>query len=156
MRVFEALASGSMLLTDQIANGQSELFQPGVHLAEYSDDQTLLNRVAYYLNNPDERELIASQGLELAKQHHTYSHRVQNVMETIFTAGGPKYAAKVRTMQPAEVCQAYAKVYTHFQMVDALLYQFRLAQRLHGASSPIFAELLSVFCKRLYRAIRYQ
>jgi spore maturation protein CgeB len=43
MRVFEALASGSLLLTnDLLENGQDELFQDGKHLATYADERDLV------------------------------------------------------------------------------------------------------------------
>jgi hypothetical protein len=50
MRVFEALACGSLLLTNDLAeNGQAELFRDGVHLATYRDADDLLDKAAYYL-----------------------------------------------------------------------------------------------------------
>lgn len=155
MRVFEALASGSMLLTDRISNGQADLFQAGVHLVEYTDEQSLLEQADYYLAHPDERELIASQGYQVAAQQHTYSHRAQAILDAIFTEKGPSYTAKARQMTPADVCRAYAKVYAQFQMVDALLYQFRLAWRMRQGYLPILSDLFWVFSKRIYQAIRY-
>src|SRR5207244_585630 len=51
MRVFEALACGSLLLTNDLReNGQDELFRDGVHLATYRDVEDLLDKLAYYLD----------------------------------------------------------------------------------------------------------
>jgi len=36
--IFEGLVSGSMVLTNRIPNGQSALFQYGVHLVEYVNE----------------------------------------------------------------------------------------------------------------------
>ena len=53
MRVFEALACGSLLLTNDLAdNGQAELFRDGEHLATYADAEELLDRAAFYLTRP--------------------------------------------------------------------------------------------------------
>src|SRR6266478_5323073 len=50
MRVFEALASGSLLLTNDLRdNGQDELFRDGVHLATYRDAPELLDKIDFYL-----------------------------------------------------------------------------------------------------------
>jgi spore maturation protein CgeB len=60
MRVFEALASGSLLVTNDLsANGQAALFQDGRHLVTYRTDEELLDRIAYYLAHEEEREAIA-------------------------------------------------------------------------------------------------
>ena len=63
MRVFEAVACGSLLLTNDLAeNGQAELFRDGVHLATYRDGDELLDKAAYYLKHEALRERIAAAG----------------------------------------------------------------------------------------------
>src|SRR5262249_50802986 len=50
MRVFEALACGSLLVTNGLAdNGLSELFQDGKHLATYASADELLDKMRFYL-----------------------------------------------------------------------------------------------------------
>ncbi len=50
MRVFEAVACGSMLMTNCLSdNGLSELFRDGVHLATYREGDDLLDKLAFYL-----------------------------------------------------------------------------------------------------------
>jgi len=63
MRVFEALACGSLLLTNDLSdNGQAELFRDGVHLATYREPEDLLDKLAYYLRRDVTRERIAAAG----------------------------------------------------------------------------------------------
>ena len=63
MRVFEAVACGSMLLTNDLGeNGQAELFRDGVHLATYRDPEELLDKLAFYLGREAVRERIAAAG----------------------------------------------------------------------------------------------
>ena len=82
MRVFEALASGSLLMTNDLAeNGQSELFQDGVHLATYRDTEELLDKLAYYLRHEEVRERIAAAGREEVLACHTYRHRMQTLLQ---------------------------------------------------------------------------
>ena len=81
MRVFEALACGSLLVTNDLAdNGQDELFQDGVHLATYRDPEELLEKVAYYLAHEEEREPIAAAGRAEALARHTYRHRMERLL----------------------------------------------------------------------------
>jgi spore maturation protein CgeB len=48
MRVFEAAACGSLLVTNDLGeNGQEELFRDGVHLVTYRDADELLAKIAY-------------------------------------------------------------------------------------------------------------
>ena len=81
MRVFEAMCTGSMLVTDA-AEGVSDLFESGKHYAEYKDEN-VCEVIQDYLDNPDEREKIARAGREEVLEKHTYSHRAAQVIETL-------------------------------------------------------------------------
>lgn len=84
MRVFEAVACGTLLLTDDLAhNGQAELLRDGVHLATYRDGDDLLDKAAYYLGRNDLREKIAAQGRAEAHSRHTYRHRMEQILAAV-------------------------------------------------------------------------
>jgi hypothetical protein len=155
MRVFEALASGSMLVTDRIENGQAELFQDRVHLVEYSDDRDLLSQVEYYLERDEERERIARAGFERVMAQHTYAHRCQSILDTIFGSGTPTLTAKVRHLNEAEVRSGYAQVYKTYVMVEAILEELRLAWQAREGYVPILGSTLLVLAKKLYRILRF-
>lgn len=92
MRVFEALCSGSMVLTDRAApSGLDELFTDREHLVIYDDD-TIEDLAAYYLAHEDERERIAAAGRAEVLRRHTYDHRVATMLETVF---GPDAAETI-------------------------------------------------------------
>jgi len=81
MRVFEAISSGSLLITNNIkGNGQEEIFIDGQHLVTYSSANELLDRVRFYLKHEDKREAIAQRGMELAHKTCTYRHRVESIL----------------------------------------------------------------------------
>jgi 2-polyprenyl-3-methyl-5-hydroxy-6-metoxy-1,4-benzoquinol methylase len=85
MRVFEAAACGSLLLTNDLSdNGQAELFRDGMHLATYRDAEELLDKVRFYLARDEARERIAAAGRAEALARHTYRHR----MEALLAAAG--------------------------------------------------------------------
>lgn len=87
MRVFEAVACGSLLVTNALTgNGQQELFRSGEHLVTYSTDVELLERVRYYLEHEDEREAIAACGMAHAHACHTYTHRMKHILEVAASA----------------------------------------------------------------------
>jgi hypothetical protein len=82
MRVFEAAACGSLLLTnDLIDNGLAELFTDQKHLITYMDEEDLVDKVRFYLKHEDLRERIGSAGAEQALRYHTYTHRVGKILE---------------------------------------------------------------------------
>jgi GT2 family glycosyltransferase/tetratricopeptide (TPR) repeat protein/2-polyprenyl-3-methyl-5-hydroxy-6-metoxy-1,4-benzoquinol methylase len=84
MRVFEALACGSLLLTNDLGdNGQDELFRDGTHLATYRDADELLDKLAYYLAHEAVRERIAAAGRAEALAGHTYAHRMERMLRTV-------------------------------------------------------------------------
>ncbi len=82
MRVFEAVACGSLLVTNALVeNGQDDLFHDGEHLATYSDEEELVDKVRWYLSRDDLREPIAASGRREAHARHTYRHRMERVLE---------------------------------------------------------------------------
>jgi glycosyltransferase involved in cell wall biosynthesis/ubiquinone/menaquinone biosynthesis C-methylase UbiE/Flp pilus assembly protein TadD len=90
MRVFEALASGALLITDP-AEGLEDLFEDGKHLVVYRRDEDLPDQVERYLADAGERERIAAAGRAEVLARHTYDHRIESMLETISKA--PAYAA---------------------------------------------------------------
>lgn len=84
MRVFEALACGSLLVTNDLSdNGQEELFQTGVHCLTYRGRDDLLDRVAWALAHVPERERLATAGRLEALERHTYRHRVERILRAL-------------------------------------------------------------------------
>ncbi|HVW19636.1 MAG TPA: glycosyltransferase, partial [Opitutaceae bacterium] len=73
LRVFEALAAGGFLLTDQLApdSGLSRLFEPGRHLETWRTPGELIEKIRHYLARPGEAQRIRREGqAELVRHHH--------------------------------------------------------------------------------------
>ena len=86
MRVFEALASGSMLLTDRApGSGLDDMFLDREHLVIY-DDSDLEELAAYYLAHGEERKAIARRGREEVLRWHTYDHRSDALVDRVFAS----------------------------------------------------------------------
>ncbi len=83
MRVFEALCSGSLLVTDSAqGSGLEEFFQDKEHLVIFTEDN-LIERIGFYLEHPEERLKIARQGREEVLARHTYDHRAKFLLATL-------------------------------------------------------------------------
>lgn len=78
MRVFEAMCSGSLLLTDN-ADGLTDFFRNREHLVIY-DDGNVVDLAVNYLRNEGERETIAEAGRLEALRQHTYERRVETLI----------------------------------------------------------------------------
>ncbi|NIA14336.1 MAG: glycosyltransferase [Nitrospiraceae bacterium] len=89
MRVFEALASGALLITDE-ADGLEDLFEDGVQLVVYRRDEDLPGLIQRYLEDDGARERIAAAGKSLVLERHTYAHRIDEMLAQIprRTGGG--------------------------------------------------------------------
>jgi len=84
MRVFEALACGSLLVTDRAeGSGLEEFFRDGEHLVIY-EDSNLIETVQRYLESEELREKIARQGRERVLARHTYAHRAAELERVVF------------------------------------------------------------------------
>ena len=72
-RVWEILASRSMML-ERKNDSTSKMLTPGEDYVEYENVEDLKNKINYYLNNPEERDKIASRGHETYKEKYTATH----------------------------------------------------------------------------------
>jgi len=83
MRVFEAMCSGSLLVTDLApGSGLDELFGDKKHLAIYNDEN-IEEIVSHYLSNPAECEKIANAGRQEVLDKHTYVHRTELMIQIL-------------------------------------------------------------------------
>ena len=88
MRVFETMATGSMLLTDYIPHGLLDLFKDRHHLVTYHSPQEAASLIRYYLTHEDKRIKIAQRGQKEVLDKHTYLHRAQVIISKIKDAKG--------------------------------------------------------------------
>lgn len=92
MRTFEAMATGSFLLTNWIPTIE-EFFQDGKHLALYRSHDEMVDKVKYYLKHDDEREKIAQAGYEEVMAKHTIQHRVDVILKEFMKIRSQTYAS---------------------------------------------------------------
>ncbi|MCL4462109.1 MAG: glycosyltransferase [Nitrospirae bacterium] len=81
MRVFESLAIGKCLLTDDVP-GLRELFVPGEDLAIY-DDRSMIETVRSLLEDPERRWRLAASGRQKVLASHTYLHRARTMVSVL-------------------------------------------------------------------------
>lgn len=82
MRTFEAMATGSMLLTNWIPTIE-ELFEDGKHLVLYRSLDEMVDKARYYIDHNEEREKIAQAGYEEVMKNHTFKNRVDTILGEI-------------------------------------------------------------------------
>lgn len=79
LRILDIMGCGGFLMT----NYQPELtdyFEIGRDLEAYSSMDELVDKCAFYLEHDDIRQEIARNGYEKVKQHHTYPHRIAEML----------------------------------------------------------------------------
>lgn len=82
MRVFEALGTGSFLLTNWLPT-LDKLFVDGKHLVTYKTYDEMVEKAKYYLEHDDERIKIAEAGYNEVISKHTYKHRIEKIFDVI-------------------------------------------------------------------------
>ncbi len=80
MRTFEAMGTGSFLLTNWIPTIE-EVFEDGKHLVLYRSLDEMVDKAKYYLAHDTERERIAAAGYAEVMAKHTIQHRVDRMLE---------------------------------------------------------------------------
>lgn len=104
-RVFEVMASGTMLLTENIEDGL-ELFSDGRHLVTFTPG-SLHQKAAYYLNRPEERESIAQSGRREVMRNHTYDRRANELLEIFRGRGLSRRKRYDKAFRYGESAKAY-------------------------------------------------
>lgn len=82
MRVFEALSTGSFLLTQDVPD-MGLVFKDGVHLVTFKTIDEAVDKARYYIEHDAEREKIAEAGYKEFIGKHTYEHRLKNVLSLV-------------------------------------------------------------------------
>jgi len=98
-RVFEALACGAFIITDSQRDVMS-LFKDREHLVAFSDKDDLQEKVAHFLEHPQERVRIAGNGRREVLENHTYIHRLEKLLSLI--NAGP------RSLPQSAISHSYA------------------------------------------------
>lgn len=83
LRIWDILGCGGFAIT----NYQPELpeyFVPGETLEVYESAEDLRDKCFYYLEHPARAREIAENGLQLVREKHTYIHRLETLLQTIF------------------------------------------------------------------------
>ena len=80
LRVFEALASGALLLTSLPSELTQLGFQEGIHFVGYYDQAALAGLIRKYLDDESVRNRIAEAGRTLVLAEHTYDRRVDHLL----------------------------------------------------------------------------
>jgi len=81
-RVFEVLASGGFLITDE-RKDLNELFEVSKHLETYKNVPDLIDKIDFYLKNPNIAQKIAQLGKFEVIENHTFSARAKSILEKI-------------------------------------------------------------------------
>jgi spore maturation protein CgeB len=81
-RVYETLACGAFLIVDRQPD-VLKIFNPGEDLVVFEDAEELRELVSYYLRHPKEAVEIAERGRKKVLAHHTYRHRIKEIIDTV-------------------------------------------------------------------------
>ena len=146
-RVFEALACGSLLLTEKIGNGFEELFQDRTHLVMYERDNIgqIVGLAQHYMRHEEEREEIAHAGREKVLTCHTTVHRAQTIVDIVQTEDAHELV-KNRRFKLDDIYHQLDRVYEHAASV------YEVASRRYRDSPPQFRECLRT--SEMFRDVR--
>jgi len=78
-RIFEITGAGGFLLTDYVP-GIEHFFEIGREIETFSSTDELADKVRFFLENPKQRDLIASAGFLRTSREHTYTERMRSVL----------------------------------------------------------------------------
>lgn len=88
-RIYETTGRGGFIIHPFIEGLQNDFdIDKEIIVYRYGDFDELRAKIDYYLSDNDQREAIRMAGHERTKRDHTYTNRVQQVIETVF--GGSK------------------------------------------------------------------
>ncbi len=102
-RTFEIAACGRFQLVDA-RSGLADLFRLGEELVCFDGLGDLRGKIAHYLANPEEREALASRGMERVLRDHTYERRMEEMIGRVVRDGyEPPWKAQREREDPARL-----------------------------------------------------
>lgn len=93
-RTFEISSCGGFQLVDQRSE-LSEMFREGEEITTFKNIQDLKQKISYYLEHEEERQLIAEKGRERVLAEHTLEHRMTELLIHIFLGQLPSLKQRV-------------------------------------------------------------
>ena len=81
-RTFETLGCKTLLITNRTP-GLEKLFTIGKNIVVYEDENDLINKINFYLNNVEEREKMIQKGYDHVKNNHTYYNRAKQLIKIV-------------------------------------------------------------------------
>lgn len=79
-RIFEVPGAGGFLMTEH-ADNLYKFYVPDREIVIFDGIESLVNKIRYYLANPDERDTIAMNGHIRTLKEHTYENRFQELLK---------------------------------------------------------------------------
>jgi len=93
-RIYDALACGAFVISDEVP-GLSERF--GDAVAQFGSAQELQELISRFLRDPAERRRRGELGRELVLEHHTFAHRVDELLALLAEhMSGPQHRRRLR------------------------------------------------------------
>ena len=117
MRVFETMASGALLITEDVGNGQDEFFEDRKHFVLYRDKAEIPGLIDYYLAHEDERLAISREGQREVLAKHTYRHRMETMLKVLSEVGPERN----RTRDRNEIIKVYGMNFGRYRMLEHLI-----------------------------------
>jgi hypothetical protein len=109
MRYYEAMAAGSLLLTNKIKNSGAEiLFEENVDYVSYKNEKDAIKKINYYLNNSEKRKKIARTGQKKVLNYHTYKQRLKNIIKLASNLKNNSLSSNFNSIKLGE---EYSKIY---------------------------------------------
>lgn len=78
-RTFEVPGAGGFLLTEE-SQSLAQYFSIGTEMITYHDDDEIVEKIRYFLNHPDERDVIARAGHQRVRRDHLYEARFAPIL----------------------------------------------------------------------------
>ena len=79
LRAFDVIGSGGFLLSNY-QNDFSDCFVADTDYVYFDSHKDMMDKIAYYIHNEDERKAIAKNGLHTLSENHTYIHRAKEML----------------------------------------------------------------------------
>ncbi len=84
-RTFELAACGAFQLVDH-RSLLPEVFEPEREIVTFSNVNELKDKIYYYLNRPEERQVIAQRARQRALRDHSYQSRIESMLSVIYSS----------------------------------------------------------------------